>query len=460
MKKILVVDDDVDICMLLSAFLGKKGFEVSKAHSSKGMLNLMNEKKFDVVLCDFRLGDTDGLEAISEIHKIDASVPVIIITGYSDIKTAVNVIKSGAFDYVAKPLIPDEILHTINRALDASGPGVNVSAPVLKKERSVSERLIGDFIIGESKEAKELFRQIDLVAPTNYSVIIYGESGSGKEAVARSIHTKSKRKDKPFIALDCGAISRELAGSELFGHEKGSFTGALAQKIGHFELANGGTLFLDEVANLPFDVQTSLLRVVQEQRMKRIGGLQEIQLDVRILVASNENLMDSQRRGKFREDLYHRFNEFSINVPALRDRQDDLMIFAAHFLDSANKELNKQITEFDRDVVECFRKYYWPGNIREMKNVIKRAALLCDETVIRSKFLPVEISNPDKFMQPENGVLHPAASGTDLKSAAQEAEYETIVKVLKQVNYNKSKAAKLLNIDRKTLYNKMKAYKL
>jgi two-component system response regulator HydG len=322
----------------------------------------------------------------------------------------------------------------------------------------LNEKLIGDYIIGESKEAKELFRQIDLVAPTNYSVIIYGESGSGKEAVARSIHIKSKRKDKPFVALDCGAISRELAGSELFGHEKGSFTGALAQKIGHFELANGGTLFLDEVANLPFDVQTSLLRVVQEQRMKRIGGLQEMQLDVRILVASNENLLESHRKGKFREDLYHRFNEFSINVPALRERQDDLMIFADHFLQTANRELNKNIQKFDDDVVKCFRRYYWPGNIREMKNVIKRAALLCDEDIIQSKYLPVEISNPDKFMQPENGLLH--SSGTDLKSAAQEAEYETIVKVLKQVNYNKSKAAKLLNIDRKTLYNKMKAYNL
>ena len=460
MKRILVVDDDVDICMLLSSYLGKKGFEVSKAHSSKGMLNLMNDNKFDVVLCDFRLGDTDGLEAIAEIHKIDSTVPVIIITGYSDIKTAVTVIKSGAFDYVAKPLIPDEILHTIHRALESSGSPVSETAAApTRRDKSINERLIGDYIIGEGKEAKELLRQIELVAPTNYSVIIYGESGSGKEAVARSIHVKSKRKDRPFIALDCGAISRELAGSELFGHEKGSFTGALGQKIGHFEHANGGTLFLDEVANLPFDVQTSLLRVVQEQRMKRIGGVQEMQLDVRILVASNENLLESHRKGKFREDLYHRFNEFSINVPPLRERQDDMMIFADHFLSTANKELNKQITKFDDDVVACFRRYYWPGNIREMKNVIKRAALLCDENEIHSKFLPVEISNPDKFMQPENGMPY-NSSGTDLKSAAQEAEYETIVKVLKQVNYNKSKAAKLLNIDRKTLYNKMKAYNL
>lgn len=457
MKKVLVVDDDVDICMLLSAFLGKNGFEVSRAHSLKGMLSLLKEKKFDVVLCDFRLGDADGLEAIAEIHKIDASVPVIIITGYSDIKTAVTVIKSGAFDYVAKPLVPDEILHTISRALE-SPAGLSATREA-NNAAPGSGLIIGDYIIGESREARELYRQIDLVAPTNYSVIIYGESGSGKEAVARSIHMKSKRKDMPFVALDCGAISRELAGSELFGHEKGSFTGALSRKIGHFELANGGTLFLDEVSNLPYDVQTSLLRVVQEQRMKRIGGLSEIQLDTRILVASNENLLESHRNGKFREDLYHRFNEFSINVPAFRNRQDDIMVFAGYFLRISNKELNKEIREFDKDVVDCFHKYNWPGNIREMKNVIKRAALLCDEDVIRSKYLPVEIANPDKFMHPGNGIVQ-AANGTDLKSVAQEAEYETILKVLRQVNYNKSKAARLLNIDRKTLYNKMKAYNL
>ena len=460
MEKILVVDDDIDICTLLSAFLTKKGFEVSKAHNAGGMMYLLKEKKFSVVLCDFRLGDMDGLEALIEIKKIDPDVPVIIITGYSDIKTAVTVIKSGAFDYVSKPLIPDEILLTINRALNASKKGNQLVESPVKNDKQKQGKQDDGFISGESKEAKELFRQIDLVAPTNYSVIIYGESGSGKEAVARMIHQRSKRADQPFVALDCGAISRELAGSELFGHEKGSFTGAISQKIGHFEMANGGTLFLDEVANLPFDVQTLLLRVVQEQTMKRIGGLKEIKLDVRIIVASNENLQDANRRGKFREDLYHRFNEFSIHVPPLRERQRDLMVFAEYFLSIANRELNKQITGFDKDVIECFMKYNWPGNIREMKNVIKRAALLCDDEILHAKFLPIEISNPDKFMQPGNSFASPASEKTDLKSATHDAEYETIVKVLKQVNYNKSKAAKLLNIDRKTLYNKMKAYNL
>ena len=458
-KHILVVDDDVDTCTLLSAFLGSKGFEVSQAFSAKSMMKSLKEKKIDLVLCDFRLGDADGLESISGIRKVDPTVPIIIITGYSSIRTAVNVIKSGAFDYVSKPLIPDEILHTVRRALESSKEAVQAGEMGMQDEKN-GEDSTRNIIAGESRQAAELFRQIELVAPTNYNVIIYGESGSGKEVVARSIHSKSKRKNKPFIPLDCGAISRELAGSELFGHEKGSFTGALGLKIGHFELANGGTLFLDEVANLPFDVQSSLLRVVQEKKMKRIGGTQEIELDVRILVASNELLQEAFRKGKFREDLFHRFNEFSIQVPPLRERPDDLLLFARHFLYAANKELNKQIKNFDEDVLTCFRKYNWPGNVREMKNVVKRAALLCDEEFIRSKFLPLEISNPDKFMRSDTETHVHEAGHTDLKDATRGVEYETIVKVLEQVKYNKSAAAKLLNIDRKTLYNKMKAYNL
>jgi two-component system response regulator HydG len=466
-KKILVADDDVDTCTLLSRFLGKNGFLVEHAHSGKTALARIASEKFDLILSDFRLGDIEGLEMLIEIKKVSPSTPVIIITGYSDIKTAVNVIKSGAFDYIAKPLIPDEILHTVKKALSSSSEpvvdGKLKSEAILKK--GILAYMEDDFIVGDSPVSKELFKQISLVAPTNYSVIIYGESGSGKEAVARTIHNNSPRKDKPFVALDCGAISRELAASELFGHEKGSFTGAIAAKTGHFEMANGGTLFLDEVGNLPYDVQVVLLRVVQERKVRKIGGNKELPLDVRILVASNENLMESHRNGKFREDLFHRFNEFSINVPPLRDRNEDMMIFANYFLTAANAELSKNITGFHSEVLNCFLQYQWPGNIREMKNVIKRAALLSDDLLIHAKNLPLEISNPSKFMSHSfNERLvnnnHEVNSTVSLKNAAQEAEYEAILKVLKQVNFNKSKAAKLLNIDRKTLYNKMKGFNL
>jgi two-component system response regulator HydG len=461
-KKILVVDDDVDTCTLLARFLGKNGFIVEQAYSGKAAMSQLTAGSFDLVLSDFRLGDMEGSEILTEIKRISPAVPVIIITGYSDIRTAVNVIKSGAHDYVAKPIIPDEILHSIKKALHFVPGGKSEEPQKIKKDTNKQDG--EEYIVGSSPEALELYKQIDLVAPTNYSVIIYGESGAGKEAVARTIHNRSQRTNKPFVALDCGAISRELAGSELFGHEKGAFTGAIGSKTGHFEMANGGTLFLDEIANLPFDVQTALLRVVQERRVRRLGGNKEIELDVRILVASNENLIESHRKGKFREDLFHRFNEFNMHVPALRNRKKDILVFANHFLKSSNAELNKNIIGFSDDAVNCFMQYQWPGNIRELKNVIKRAALLSDDTEIQAKHLPLEISNPAKFMSFETPQLterkETGASNTSLKNAAQEAESETIVKVLKQVNFNKTKAAKLLNIDRKTLYNKMKAFNL
>lgn len=471
MTKILIIEDDVDVCLLLKRFLSKHNFNVSTAHSGQKGLTLFDEEKPDLVLSDFRLGDIDGAEVLQKIKEKNRNVPVIIITGYSDIKVAVKVIKQGAFDYITKPLFPDEILLTIKRALDqkVASPSLESSSAEtengdeIKKVKISSPIKKGELMMGHGSQSKELYKQIELVAPTNYSVIIYGESGSGKEAVAQTIHDRSPRRDMPFIAMDCGAISKELAGSELFGHEKGSFTGALNTKIGHFELANGGTLFLDEVSNLTYETQALLLRVIQERRMKRIGGTKEIVLDVRLIVASNENLTELYRKGKFREDLFHRFNEFSINVPSLRLRQDDIMNFAQHFLNQTNGELNKNIKGFSSEVDQCFTEYNWYGNLREMKNVIKRAALLCDREKIEARHLPVEISNHEKFSfiesKPvtENGHVNALPN---LKAAAHEAEYEMILKTLKQVNFNKSKAAKILNIDRKTLYNKMRVYNL
>ncbi len=463
MKKILVVDDDIDICLLLSRFLTKNEFEVDTTHSGKKALEILKGSFYDLVLCDFRLGDMDGFEVLKKTKEINPDIKVIIITGYSDIKIAVNAIKIGACDYVIKPLLPDEILLSIKKALETTmvqnkTPSHDLSA-ASKMSAPVALEFSDNFIIGESEESKELYRQIDLVAPTNYSVIIYGESGTGKESVAQSIHNRSNRSNKPFVAMDCGVLSKELAGSELFGHEKGSFTGALNTKIGHFELANGGTLFLDEVYNLSYEIQVSLLRVVQERKVKRIGSTKEIDLDVRIIVATNENLYEACRKGAFREDLYHRFNEFNINIAALRDRNKDIMIFAKHFLSVSNRELGKNIKGFSDDVINSFMTYQWPGNLREQKNVIKRAALLTDGDWIQSKALPNEISNNLKFSFAEKKPTIIASPDTapNLKNVGLEAEYETIISVLKQVNFNKTKAAQILNIDRKTLYNKMKA---
>ena len=470
MKRILIIDDDMDMCNLLGRFLQKKGYETEASHSGNKGIAKFKESRFDVVLCDFRLGDKEGREVLREIKNVDPYAIVIIITGYSDIKTAVDVIKSGAFDYITKPLIPEEVLNVIGRALQQSSESGDspkpVNAQAVKKPGKANYD--DEFLVGQAPATKELYRQIALVAPTNYSIILYGESGTGKEVIARTIHHNSVRKDKPFIAMDCGTLSKELAGSELFGHVKGAFTGAQNDKEGHFELANGGTLFLDEVANLSYEIQAALLRVIQERKFKRVGGVKEMETDVRIIVASNENLQEAYRKGRFREDLFHRFNEFSIVLPAFRQRREDIPLFADFFLDKANKELNKEVEGFEPEVMQIFMNYSWPGNLREFRNVIRRAALLTSSGRVNASVLPAEIVDINGYgqsfiPQQEAPAIVPAHhtivhKETDLKNAAAQAEYDTIMNVLKQVNYNKSRAAEILKIDRKTLYNKIKSY--
>jgi len=466
MKKILIIDDEVNIALLLSKFLTRNGFDVSTASSGTSGLDLLKNGEFNLVLCDFRLEDTDGREMLRQIKTHYPKTGVIIITGYSDIKMAVELIKMGAYDYITKPLYPDEILNTITKAMETHHALVeepaNATTNISHANRKQQD--LSGMVIGTSKASRELLRQIELVAPTNYSVIILGESGTGKEEAAKSIHLNSPRNNHPFVAMDCGSLTKELAASEFFGHEKGSFTGAFATKIGHFEMANGGTLFLDEVGNLSYEIQAALLRTVQERKVKRIGSTKEIDLDVRIIVATNENLQEGIQKGRFREDLYHRFNEFSIFMPPLRERGNDIMLLAEHFLKTSNLELNRNVTSFSPAVIECFTNYRWPGNIRELKNIIRRAALISEGNEITIKALPLEISNyktPSFDYTPAGEAQQETKEPRhDLKNAALEAEYDTILKVLKEVSYNKTKAAEILNIDRKTLYNKMKAINL
>ncbi len=488
MEKILIIDDDKDLCFVLKRFLSKHGFEVIEATSGRAALEILENVEPDLILCDFRLEDMSGSSILKKIKEKNPSVPVIIITGYSNIKTAVEVMKLGAMDYVTKPLLPDEILLTIRKALSKSAEekaGVGATPAAESADEDLSgkdDKLVAsvkrysesNYIFGDSPDFKNILNQIDLVAPTNYSIIIYGESGSGKEVIAQEIHKRSKRSNKPFIAIDCGTLSRELAGSELFGHEKGSFTGAIGQKSGSFELANGGTIFLDEISNLPYDVQVTLLRVTQERKMRRVGGIKDIDLDVRIIVASNKKLWDAARTGHFREDLYHRFNEFQINVPPLRERVNDIMVFANHFLVQTNKELGKNVKRFSPEVEDVFKKYVWHGNLRELKNVVKRATLMSDSSVIDIKSIPFELVNYRKLQFENSGEQVQVAASRELpsgaghatpvrepglKSVSIDAEYEWILETLKKVDFNKSKAAKLLKIDRKTLYNKIKQYK-
>lgn len=474
MKRILIIDDEVNVALLLSKFLTRNGFDVVTASNGASGLESLKNDEFNLVLCDYRLEDTDGREILRSIKTNYPRTGVIIITGYSDIKMAVELIKMGAYDYITKPLYPDEILNTINKAIEtqyallqADEEVLPVAAPEKSASKSGKKHLMGgEFVVGTSRASKELARQIDLVAPTGYSVIILGESGTGKEAVAKSIHLSSPRANKPFIAMDCGSLTKELAASEFFGHEKGSFTGALYTKIGHFEMANGGTLFLDEVGNLSYDIQAALLRTVQERKVKRIGSTKEIDLDVRIIVATNENLQEGISKGRFREDLYHRFNEFAIYMPPLRERGQDIVALAEHFLHIANEELGRSVTVFSPEVIECFMNYRWPGNIREMKNIVRRATLLTEGGEVPLKALPLELSNYKIPVFENTGAASASTTAApvevkeikhDLKNAALEAEYETILRVLREVNFNKTRAAEILKIDRKTLYNKMKA---
>lgn len=440
MAKILLVDDDTTFCLMLETWLAKKGFEVDAAFSCREALAKLKKGKYEVVLTDLRLPEEDGLYLLRSVKAESPEVQVILMTGYADIQTAVQAMKAGAFDYVAKPVIPDEILKKIREALKQEAPAVPPCEPKGQPAPTA-------YIKGTNPEAEKLYEYIHLVAPTMMTVLITGESGSGKEYIARLIHGQSTRKAAPFVAVDCGAIPKDLAASEFFGHVKGAFTGAVSDKTGYFVAASGGTIFLDEIGNLSYDVQIQLLRALEERKVKPVGSDKEIAFDVRIISATNENLLKAVEDGTFREDLYHRLNEFSLKALSLRERREDIPVFADHFLQAANKELGKEVVGFEDSVMEVFRNYAWPGNLRELRNVVKRATLLCRDAYISLDTVPAELlSSPS----PED----------DLALKREKNEIDLIREALAKCNNNKSEAARMLKIDRKTLYNKMKLYSL
>ena len=449
MFKVLIVDDDPTFCLMLKSYLGNKGFDVKEVFSAGSALKVAVESEFDIILTDLRLPDFDGIELIDKLKQVKPGVPAILMTRYGDIRSAVTAIKSGAFDYITKPVNPDELLLTVNKALEKKKSETTREAGIR------SEKLPGslNYLRGSSESSLLVEQYISLVAPTDMSVIIQGESGTGKEYVARMIHHKSYRHGKPFVAVDCGALTNELATSELFGHTKGSFTDAHSDKEGQFQQANGGTLFLDEIGNLSYENQLKLLRATQERKVRKIGDNKDIDVDVRIIVATNEDLNANVLKGTFREDLFHRLNEFKISVPPLRQRSEDIPKFAEYFLQISNQELGRQVSGFDKPAMEIFLAYSWPGNIREIKNIIKRSVLLCTSGIISPRELP-----PEMLEKEQGSSRHRLTSNTDLKSLAETNEKATILNVLQQTRFNKSKAAQLLNIDRKTLYNKMKLY--
>ena len=445
MPSILIIEDDITFSLMLKTWLGKKGFEVSTVSSVLEAKKRIGEAGYDLILSDLRLPDGDGIDLLKWMKENRLSEPLIMMTSYAEIQTAVQAIKAGASDYIAKPLNPEDLLAKIRDVIKGGGEMTDTAVSA-KPEKEKPDTQGGRYIEGQSQVARQLYEHVRLVAPTDMSVLITGSSGTGKEYVARRIHEQSNRKNAPFIAVDCGAIPKDLAASEFFGHVKGSFTGAIDNKEGAFIAAQGGTIFLDEIGNLSYEVQVQLLRALQERRVKPIGSNQEISINIRLISATNENLRTAIEKGDFREDLYHRINEFTIRIPDLKERKEDLLLFADHFLDQANAELQKDIIGFDRDVVRIFQSYSWPGNLRQMKNAIKYATLLATGRYITPKELPEELTQ----MPQGKSVYTPLRDET--------YESEMIRRALQESGNNKTKAAQLLGIDRKTLYNKLKAY--
>jgi len=444
MTKLLILEDDIAFARILNKFLIKKGYDVSLATTLKDANSYIQKQKFDLYLLDYRLPDGTGLDLLETIRTNTKSAHVVIMTGFNDVRTVVRAMKMGAADYITKPVNPDELLMIFKQLI--SKPKQKT---VTKKASSSSEK----YVKGCSTKASKLHEFINLVAPTDMAVIIQGESGTGKEYVARAIHKASKRSSNPFVPIDCGVLSRDLAAGELFGYIKGAFTGALMDKKGQFETASGGTLFLDEIGNLSYEVQIKLLRAIQEKIIQPVGSDQLIPVDIRLIAATNENLQKSVKLGEFREDLYHRINEFKIVVPPLREREEDLQLFVNHFIDEANKDLTRMVEFLTPEAMQIFKNYDWPGNLRELRNTVRRMVLLSSGKEAGSDLLPEEMLHSISAIN-NNKIQN------DLKALQELTEKEQIERVLDDVRGNKSKAARLLNIDRKTLYNKMDKYGL
>lgn len=467
MKRILVVDNQLSHCDLLDRFLSKNNYVVETASSGGLALEILQSKKFDFILCEFLLPDMDGTKFFDACMAVQPEVSFIFMTREVNLRAAVSLVRRGAYHYLAKPLNPDELLEIL------TGCDMATARPQLPKQQisnsmssvSTSSGLDSQIVYGKSSKAKWMIKQAERVAPTNYTVLIEGDTGTGKESLARLIHQQSPRNEGPFVPVDCGSLSKEIAGSELFGHEKGAFTGALTSRTGFFEQAKGGTIFLDEIGNLPMDIQVSLLRALQEKVIRKVGGSKEIPIDVRIIAATYEELLNKSQNSGFREDLLFRLNEFVLKVPTLQERMDDFPLFIDFFLDQTSLELDQPKPTIGEGVMNYLTANSWPGNIRELRNVIRRSCLflnkqneICVESLphrILVNHIPVRSSESPRHQCTE--IVNPSnQESEDLKSTAIRAESQRIMEVLKDVQFNKTKAAEVLNIHRKTLYSKLK----
>jgi len=432
-NKILLIDDEQNIIKVMKTILESEGFYVKTADSKQKAISILQKENFDIILCDYRLPDGTGIEILEFFRGFNRTTPFIIITAYGSINGAVEAMKKGATHYVAKPIDADNLIQIINFHIS-------------KRETDEIKENQFHGIIGKSKRMKELFREISIVANSESSVLLEGESGTGKELIARAIHKLSKRKNEPFVAINCSAIPFELFENELFGHEKGAFTGALAKKIGKFELVGHGTLFLDEISEMPVMIQAKLLRVLQEKEFYRLGGTELIPVKCRIISATNKDLEKLVEEEKFREDLFYRINVIHIKIPPLRERKEDIPLLAKHFLTKFNQINSKDIYEIDDTAMEALINYHWPGNVRELENAIERAVVMCTSDRIKPEHLPKRIINK----QAEKDL--PQIDSTNLL----EIEKRVILKVLEEEDWNQTRSAKRLGISRKQLRTKMK----
>ncbi|MFH1436652.1 MAG: sigma-54 dependent transcriptional regulator [Pseudomonadota bacterium] len=450
-EKILIVDDNEDILSLLSSIVKLEGYKTDTADNGRSALEKIRPGSPDLMLLDVKLPDMDGMDVLEKARKASADLPVIMITAFGDVKGAVRAMKLGAYDYITKPFDNDELMIVIREALQKRSP-----VPDEEKQPEAkrgARRPAGGRLIGKSRQVAMIHKQVDIVAPTDVTVLIQGESGTGKEVVARLIHEKSRRKNNPFLAMDCGAIPETLSESELFGYEKGAFSGAGERKEGKFELANGGTLFFDEIANLPLAIQPKLLRVIQEKKLQHLGGKKDLEVDVRIIAASNIDLHEASGQGKFRQDLFHRLNEFSLDLPPLRERKDDIPELARHFAQEAGVQFEKQIKGISPQAMELLLDYYWPGNIRELRNAVRRAVLLTDSDLVAPESLSSNLARPVDTLDVEKTL----GKGASYEDMTNKFERDLINNALSLAGGNKTKAAKILGVNRKALYRKMKS---
>jgi len=457
--KILVVDDEPIVCRSCFRILNEAGYQVETVLSGREALERVDHQSFDVVLVDLKMPGLDGMEVLQTMRKTHPEVIVIIITGYATVESAVKAMKLGAFDYVPKPFTPDELCIIVEKALEKRD--LMLENQYLRQQLQIRYKF--DNIIGESKKMQEVFRIVEKVAPTDSTVLIYGESGTGKELIARAIHYNSPRKDKQFVSVDCGALSETLLESELFGHVKGSFTGAIVTKPGLFEIADGGTFFLDEIGDISLATQAKLLRVLQEREFKPVGGTKSIKVDIRLIAATNKDLEKMIQEGKFREDLFYRLNIVPIFLPPLRERKEDIPLLAFHFLKKYNQERNKNIRTITPEAMSLLVEYDWPGNVRELENVIERTVVMTDEEVIKPEHLPVNIQKKGmdlSLIVPRNAQELKQVKKEIRRRSIENVEKSFVIEALKRNGWNVTRSAKDVGMKRQNFQALMRKYQI